>query len=772
MRWIALVFLLFSFVTSCTKEKQEYISFIDMFPYMTKKMETRKIVIGAEDKSDKNHLPLGWGPVWTDENSSLPFRWAYGKVSKVIAHFSAAKDKEVILECLPLNPSQEQELTGEIYVNNIPLTRLRFTNPGRYTFQVPGEMLLCGSNEFSFVWKPPRKPTSFRDRAKKTKRNLRLYSMMFRDSPRAKSFINPEQTVTVDKEEARVIIPTGWILEYYIDLPRNPILKFSLSANRENDQNSLAYIAISDQDGNKSVHSFSGSQLTQKKEITIKLNKFAKETARIAFSNPDSNHRMLEISWNNPVVLSSSERSFSFLENKNGEPLKALPQDEKKTQKMPHVFIYLVDALRADHLSCYGYEKETTPFIDDFAKEAMLMKKCFANASWTKPAVASILTGLYPNKHRAEERFDKLSSEVTTISKILKQHGYSTIYLTSNGNVGEEFNFIQDIDHYSMIYPEHRDAPNRYFSSEALNHEFFNLIDNNPDLTQSPLFAYIHTVDPHDPYTPRTPFLKFKRLDLEKRRKNLAYLEELYRKRDHGGLSKEDMEYVVSLYDCEILHNDHHFGQFISFLKRNGLYENSIIIFTSDHGEQFLEHGGLAHGSSIYNEEIHIPLIMRFPNGEYAGLQTDIPVSEVDIFPTILDHVGIEILSDRDGESIRKLLNKNKIRRTIFIKEYLDGKNIVGFIKSADQSKHIVNYRGLGYTEFDSYEVYDIASDFAERDNLFDSRDLFTRRSIKFQSDIVLSQMESTAFKKEKPVDYDKLDAKTIEILKALGYIK
>jgi arylsulfatase A-like enzyme len=323
-----------------------------------------------------------------------------------------------------------------------------------------------------------------------------------------------------------------------------------------------------------------------------------------------------------------------------------------------------------------------------------------------------------------------------------------------------------------MIYPEHRDAPNRYFSSEALNHEFSSLVENNPDLMKKPLFAYIHTVDPHDPYTPRVPFLKFKRQDLEKRRKDLGYLEELYKTRDHDGLSEEDMEYVVSLYDCEILHNDYHFGQFISFLKKNGLYENSIIVFTADHGEQFLEHGGLAHGSSIYNEEIHIPLIVRFPNGEFAGLQTDLPVSEVDIFPTILDHLGMTIPPETDGIAIHKLLKKNNIKRTIFIKEYLDGKNMVGFIKSSDQIKHVVSYKGADYTDFGRYEIYDMKNDFSEKNNLFDSKDLFLHRSIKFQSDLILTQMEAKAFKKEKAVDYDKLNPKTIEILKALGYIK
>jgi hypothetical protein len=268
---------------------------------------------------------------------------------------------------------------------------------------------------------------------------------MFRDSPRAKPSSNLEQRITVNKEAATITIPTGWILEYYIDLPKNPVLKFSLSADRETDPDSQSYVAISDQNGNKSIHSFSGSQLIKNQEFMIKLNKFSKKTARVTFSNPDTNHRKLEISWINPIILSSSKKSFSFWEDEKKETLKSQLQEEQKTKTMPNVFIYLVDALRADHLSCYGYDKETTPFIDDFSKEAMLLTKCFANASWTKPAVASILTGLYPNKHRAEGRLDRLSSEVSTLSEVLKQHDYTTIYLTSNGNVGEDFNFKQDI---------------------------------------------------------------------------------------------------------------------------------------------------------------------------------------------------------------------------------------------------------------------------------------------------------------------------------------
>jgi arylsulfatase A-like enzyme len=569
-------------------------------------------------------------------------------------------------------------------------------------------------------------------------------------------------------------LPPGGIIEYYVDLPMNPALKFGLLSDMEIAGNSKVNVCIYSEGGEKIIHSFTGEELHQPKENIIELKKFAMETVRIVFSNSKRNHKDLNVSWLNPVIISSSTKYLpSFWESRSKENVGISGVGEVKRSRKANVFIYLVDALRADHLSCYGYEKKTSPFLDKFSKDSILFKKCFANASWTRPAVASILTGLYPNKHRAESRKEKLSSDAIMISEVLQSKGFSTHYITANSNVSKAFNFKQGIDNYLYLAKRQENKKDRYFSSEFINENFFKSISESADFAEKPIFAYLHTVDPHEPYTPQDPFLKFKRQDLEKGREHLANAANLYKKRGTSGLTEKDLAYVTSLYDCEILHNDYYFGEFIEFLKDKDLYDNSIIVFLADHGEQFMEHRGLTHGNSIYNEEIHVPLVIKFPGGEYADQQSELYVSQVDIVPTILDYLGMDIPPKVDGENVLPFLDEVGFKRTILIKELkVAGKNFVGFISSADKKKYIARYKGKEFKDMVRYEVYNLRRDFGESDNLFRSRSQFHFQSMKFQIDYLLELIGRSAFRKEKEVDYKKLDPKILEELRGLGYIK
>jgi arylsulfatase A-like enzyme len=382
--------------------------------------------------------------------------------------------------------------------------------------------------------------------------------------------------------------------------------------------------------------------------------------------------------------------------------------------------------------------------------------------------VGSILTGLYPNKHRAEDREDKLSTDVRMISEVLKSQGYSTIYITPNVNVDTNFNFIQGIDFYKFsIQKPHKWS--HYRSSEYLNEDFSEIIENNPDLQDKPIFAFLHTVDPHDPYTPKPPFLKFKKNGAG--RGKLAYPVNIGIKKAEGGLNREDIDFIKSLYDCEILHNDYYFGKWIEYLKEKKLYENAIIILVADHGEQFDEHDNFFHGQSIYNEEAHVPLIIKLPHDEFPGTQTDTFVSQVDLYPTILDYLGIEILSVVDGVSLFDILKRKNLKRPVFIKEEMDGYNFLGMI-SQDNIKHIITYKDESFIKEINIEQYNLVKDFGETTDMFERKNPFHARFIKFSADYFLTEMEKQAFKEEKEVDLNKLDPEKIEQLKALGYLK
>jgi arylsulfatase A-like enzyme len=449
--------------------------------------------------------------------------------------------------------------------------------------------------------------------------------------------------------------------------------------------------------------------------------------------------------WVNPVIYSYSRKSLPpFRRVEKKPPVRNVPKKDIKRQKSPNVFVYIIDTLRADHLSCYGYKKKTTPFIDEFSKDGFLFNNCFASANWTRPSVGSILSGLCPNKHGAEARKDSISSEVVMLSEILRSMGYSTIHITSTIHTSKKYNFDQGVD-YNRCF----DIAN--ISSELINSDFSKLINNNPDFSKKPIYAYLHTDDPHDPYAPEEPFLKFtKAIEDKKIISNWSKIRAKIRKHH---FTEEEIDSVLSLYDCEISKSDYYFGKFIDYLRQRGLYENSIIVLISDHGEQFNEHGGFFHGGSIYNEEIRVPLIIKFPNGEFSGCQSNLFVSQVDVLPTILEYLGIEIPSGVDGIS---LLNQSKefdLKRTIFINFNNRKINFNGFIFPLDKTKLITKHKDKSYANVMSYEMYNLENDFQESNCLFKAGSPFYAGSIKFRIDCLLENMERSALKKEDKSD-------------------
>jgi len=708
-----LIFLVFVNL-SCFKEKSLFLNFVDMFQYMKIEIETTEIDFGSKDKSDEKFILSGWGSARVNKQNKKTYRWGIGNYSELVIYLTERKDKTINIECKPINTSSKEIQASKILINNKYLTSLEFPKQGNYSFLIPGKYLKYGSNSIMFRWKFARAPK--KKKGNKDYEELAVRFDKLQILSNSKSVKNDEKNHNVlitDYNDSRMfVIPSGRIVEYYIDLPKNPLLQFKLFTDKEITDESVIHLSFYNQKGEEIVRHFKGRQLYLQSEKEIKLRRFGEETVKIVFSNPINNRNNFTVYWVDPVIRSSSKATVPKAWNINKHKVRT-QKSIKEKPVIPHVFIYLIDTLRADHLSCYGYKRKTTPFIDEFAKDSIIFKKCFATASWTKPAVASVLTGLYPNIHGAEEREDSLPSEVDTIAEILKSNKYYTIFLTTNGNVTDDFNFIQGIDTYKF----RNDNKN---SSKVINAEFFRIINEYPEIINKPIFAYLHTIDPHAPYLVQEPFAEFTWED--KNRAKMAFKNSILFKKEHEGLNEEDINYIQSLYDCEILQNDHYFGEFIQFLKDKGLYENSMIILVADHGEQFDEHGFLFHGSTIYNEEIHVPLVIKFPHSKFSGIESNAIVTQVDIVPTILDYLSLESQNRTDGISHLSQINKSDIDRTIFIKEKIEIFNFVGFIDTARQTKQIVHYNDKSYSEIVSYEIFNIINDFYELHNEYLSK--------------------------------------------------
>lgn len=323
----------------------------------------------------------------------------------------------------------------------------------------------------------------------------------------------------------------------------------------------------------------------------------------------------------------------------------SLVDEEKAPSGQPNVVVYLIDALRADHLGCYGYDRPVSPNIDRFADRSILFEKAQAQTSWTRASVASVFTGLMPQVHSANDDDDALSDSVTTIAEYLQAEGYQTGAFSANGNAGPNVGFAQGFDTFENLGPTR---------SEELNSEAFSWLDTLQ--RDRPFFLWVHAVDPHAPYDPPDDLRReFAAKVTEKDLGSVARVESLTQHPDRLSLALIDD--MVSLYDAEIAANDRSFGALISDLKKRGIYDETLIILVSDHGEEFYDHGGWTHGKTLYAEQLDIPLVVKLP-GEQGSQRISQVVQHVDILPTVLGVVGLDLSAEIQGVDLRALLTE------------------------------------------------------------------------------------------------------------------
>jgi arylsulfatase A-like enzyme len=315
----------------------------------------------------------------------------------------------------------------------------------------------------------------------------------------------------------------------------------------------------------------------------------------------------------------------------------------------PGVLLYVIDTLRPDHLGCYGYERPTTPNIDRFAEAAILFEEAHAQSSWTRSSMASILTGLPPQAHGANNRDQAISREARLVGEILQDSGYRTAGFLTNGNAGPGVNFAQGYSEFTFL-EERAQSPDVHVLADRVNEEVFSWLDEHADPGE-PFFLYVHTTDPHDPHTPREPYRTRFAPDVPSTVGTTAWFQDL---RDRRIVDpKSNGPALRALYDAEIAFNDHHFGELVGQLERRGLYEDMLVILTSDHGEAFWEHGWRGHGMSLHVEESRVPLIIKMPKARpMRSGRASAAAQHIDILPTILDVIGAEPLPALPGRSL------------------------------------------------------------------------------------------------------------------------
>ena len=315
----------------------------------------------------------------------------------------------------------------------------------------------------------------------------------------------------------------------------------------------------------------------------------------------------------------------------------------RRSSRMPNVILISVDTLRPDHLGCYGYNRDTSPNLDRFAEEGLLFEACFSHAPHTGPSCTTFLSGFLPHETNVILNDSIVHTEVPMLAEILKDDGFKTYGVVSNFVLREGKGFEQGFDIYDARMGE-TELNRRHICERTAKKTTDCAINILKNHSGNPFMLWIHYQDPHGPYTPppqyhqmfHNPNQKSYDLKLNQSLRGKGGIPSYQRLQDH-----HDYFYYVAQYDGEIRYFDEHFGRLIAFLKKGLFFENSIIIFTADHGEAMGEHDYyFAHGHGLTNDLIHVPLIIRYRD-ELRGRKKD-PVQHLDIVPTILHRVRIQ----------------------------------------------------------------------------------------------------------------------------------
>lgn len=435
------------------------------------------------------------------------------------------------------------------------------------------------------------------------------------------------------------------------------------------------------------------------------------------------------------------------------EPANPIEQREQSTEtssspelepRAPNIVLILLDTLRADHLAAYGYDARVAPFLASLAERSVVFQRAYSTSSWTAPSAASLFTGLYPTRHGLTRGFvaqkrmvealaegdaprmnlRSLPEEVSTLPTMMKQLGYSTFGLAANINIAPELGFARGFDRFS----NERDR-----SAEELALELRKWRAEIEASERS--FLYLHFNDVHKPYNKRDPWYEEKR---------------------------DEVEDAIAAYDSELHFVDRVLG---SLYKDFHWDQNTIVWIISDHGEEFMDHGEMGHGFSLFEELMRVVGIVHAPGIEPGSI--DLNVSLVDVLPTLLDWLDAKSFDARDGRSLLPLLEREDAGE---IEREFEGRIVFGHRKqrSEDLEKWAAVYGSwklIHDAASDEWMLFDLAGDPDERVNQYEE-----------QPELVgVLRPALDRFKAQTPLDAGSvgvpLDNATLEHLRSLGYI-
>jgi arylsulfatase A-like enzyme len=447
----------------------------------------------------------------------------------------------------------------------------------------------------------------------------------------------------------------------------------------------------------------------------------------------------------------------------------------------PHVIVYCIDTLRADHLGTYGYGRDTTPFIDELAEKAVVFDNATSQAPWTLPSVTSYLTSTFPTTHGVLKIGRHVPDELQTMAETMRAAGYQTVGFVQNAFAGSATGADRGFDvFFDRLRPA--DAEGR-----VDRHSVGELVDWLDHRTsRQPLFLYVHTVEPHWPnYTPRRagPFGEWS----EDQKAELDELVKRFRKLRKGP-GKESAEardrrvgelrtvhaqitertqMATDQYDNGVRRADENVRSLVEILERDGYWSDSIFVLLSDHGEELGDHGYWQHDQSLHRELIHVPLLLRYP-GAPQGRRVTSPVQLIDVLPTLAELIGSPAHASWEGSSLLALARSGEAQDRVAISERINLRRDDPLLDSrGDVEVALVSrdWKAILHADVGQLSLYDATTDPKETADLAGTRgDAATALRKDAEKWIAL--------RRPRKGEDRRLSARAVESLKALGYVQ
>jgi len=442
--------------------------------------------------------------------------------------------------------------------------------------------------------------------------------------------------IKMDKSPMRSLIaPTARSYSFYLQPPEDARLVFNYGSDKGD-----TFKVVATAEGGAQKELWSAAATNEWQEAVVDLAEFQGKATKLSLVTEGGAG---VAGWGEPEIM-----------------LGKAPKPLMKEGKGPkNVILILMDTNRADNFAAFNTKSVVkTPGFDSFAAEGVVFENAYAQENWTKPSVATVLSGTYPDTHQTKKDSSLLPGEVELVSEHLKQEGFQTAGFVANGYVSDKFGFQKGWDVFKNYIRESKPS-----QAEKVFGDSLSWLKEHKD---EKYFLYIQTIDPHVPY-------RFNNEDTTQYYagnydgalgNNISHDDQVAA--NSKAPSASDLKWLKAMYYGEVTHHDNEMGKFFAEIKTLGVLDDTMVIITNDHGEELGEHGKFGHGHSLYEELLRAPMVIHYPPLINAGVLHNEVAENVDLSPTIVDALGLKPMAKADGLSLLPLLKGEPVQRPYY----------------------------------------------------------------------------------------------------------